>query len=406
MFQDIKYIFKRCGWLMLLFLVLMYVSVMNYIQPYLVVVFSAFALLYVFRKKYINWEVVILGCFSVLYCLMLFLDNNIKSGFNFISYLISPFVFYCFGSFVVDKLKHPRLITIFLLLITLMFALNLYISVVLNINENGLICISRKLKVIGVYVNNKAGTLAATLYGLNVSLGFVGLAIFVYYRKTLNVGVRILFLTLSVFSLITVIHLVNRTGLVLLVLCFVAVTFYNMRRSFWRVLGVLVIGAIVVYFVYSFGWVGEEVLQAYEDREIEGHSIAESGGRTARWIDAIKLLFEYPWGYSDLRGVTVHYAHNLWLDVGRVAGVLPFVVLLIAAILYGINFLKLLSRNDGFLCSIFLAYNVVFFLSCMVEPILEGMPLYFYLYVMLWGMQRQYLKIRENIDKLYLRNNI
>ena len=406
MFQDLRYIFKRCGWLMLLFLVLMYVSVMNYIQPYLVVVFSAFALLYVFRKKYINWEVGTLGCFSVLYCLMLYIDNNIGSGFNFIAYLISPFAFYCFGSYVVDRLKHPRLITIFLLLMTLMFALNLYISVVIDINENGFLNIFRLLEVIGVYVDNKTGTLAATLYGLNASLGFVGLVVFAYCRKTLNIWVRVVFLILAIFSLTTVVHLINRTGLVVLVLCFVAVTLYNIKRNFWRVLGVLVIGAIVVYFAYSFGWVDEEILQVYEAREERGHRISEGGGRTARWIEAIELLVEHPWGYSDLRGVKVHYAHNLWLDVGRVVGVLPFVALLIVTISYGINFLKLLGKNDGFLCSIFLAYNVVFFLSCMVEPIMEGMALYFYLYVMFWGMQRQYLKIRENVDKLSLRNNI
>jgi O-antigen ligase len=214
------------------------------------------------------------------------------------------------------------------------------------------------------------------------------------------------FLILTILSLITVIHLINRSGLVVLILCFVAVTIYNMKRDFGRVLGLLAIGAIVIYFVYNLSLVDEEILQVYEAREVRGHSISEGGGRMTRWTDAIELLFEHPWGYSDLRGIKVHHAHNLWLDVGRVAGVLPFVALLIVTISYGINFLNLLGRNDGFLCSIFLAYNVVFFLSCMVEPIMEGMALYFYLYVMFWGMQRQYLKIRENVDKLSLRNNI
>ena len=401
MFQDIKYIFKRCGWLILPFFILMCCSV-TILQTYLMAIFSLLLLIFLPKKKYINGEALLLLAFSILYCLMLVLDGKLKiMSTAMIFYLLSPIMFYCFGGSVMDKLRQPNSIVVFLLLTTLLFALNLYISIFLDIQENGFINVFRQVKVLGMIVeSNKSGALAATLLGLNASLGFVGLSIFAYCRKKLNLWVKVLFLILTILSLITVIHLVNRTGLVVLVLCFVAVTLYNMKRNFWRVLGVLAIGAIVVYFAYSFGWIDEEILQVYEAREEQGHRISEGGGRVARWTDAIELLFEHPWGYSDLRGVKVHHAHNLWLDVGRVAGVLPFVALLIVTISYGINFLKLLSKNDGFLCSIFLAYNVVFFLSCMVEPIMEGFPLYFYLYMMLWGMQRQYLKMLANDRKL------
>lgn len=401
MFQDIKYIFKRCGWLILPFFILMCCSV-TILQTYLMAIFSLLLLIFLPKKKYINGEALLLLAFSILYCLMLVLDGKLKIiSTAMIFFLLSPIMFYCFGSNVVDKLRNPNSIVVFLLLTTLLFALNLYISVFLDIQKNGFINIFRQVKVLGMIVeSNKSGTLAATLLGLNASLGFVGLSIFVYSRKDLNLWVKVLFLILTILSLITVIHLVNRTGLVVLVLCFVAVTLYNMKRSFGRVLGVLAIGILVAYFAYSFGWVDEKILQVYEAREERGHTIAEGGGRTARWVDAVELLVEHPWGYSDLRGGKVEYAHNLWLDVGRGAGVLPFVALLIVTISYGINFLKLLGRNDGFLCSIFLAYNVVFFLSCMVEPIMEGFPLYFYLYMMLWGMQRQYLKMLANDRKL------
>lgn len=394
MLQDIKYIYNRCGWLILPFFILLCCSV-TILQTYLMSIFSLLLLVFLPKKRYVNNESLLLLIFSILYSLIMVMDGKM----NFISTsmiftLLSPIMFYCFGEYVVDKLRHPNLIVVFFLLLTLLFSLNLYISIFFDIKENGFINVFRQVKVLGFVVeSNKSGTLAATLLGLNASLGFVGLAIFAYYRKKLNVWVRSMFLILTILSLVAVVHLINRTGLVVLVVSFFAVTFYHMKRNFWSVLGVLVIGIIVVYFAYSFSWVNEDILKAYEEREIEGHSVAEGGGRTKRWTDAIKLLVKHPWGYSDLRGVKVHHAHNLWLDVGRVAGVLPLVVLLIATILYGINFLKLLSKDDGFLCSIFLVYNVVFFLSCMVEPIMEGFSLYFFLYVMFWGMQNQYLKL-------------
>lgn len=399
MYQDIKYIFKRCGWLMLLFCVVMYTSLM-YFNVYLIALFSFLVLLLVPFRKYVNKECLLLFSFSVLYCLNLWIDDGIESLFLLLTYFISPIAFYIFGSYVVNRLKSPKLISIFLLIFSIFFMANLYYCVIKDINENGYIDWLRSIDIVGRTMTGKSKHLSATLLGLNASLGFVGLSIFVYSRKNLSLLVRILFLVLCVLSILTVTHLINRTGLVVLVACFVCITIFMMKRHLWSVLAVVILGGIIAYFVYSFGWIDESILQAYEDRDVEGHSLKEGGGRIDRWLEGFEMLFSHPWGYSKISGT--HYAHNLWLDVGRVAGFIPFIVLVLATVSYGVKFLKLLSKNDGFLCPIFLAYNVVFFLSCMVEPIMEGFPLYFYLYVMIWGMQNQYLKLLVTRKDVYL----
>lgn len=402
MIQDIKYIFSICKGKMWFFLILMIFSTTNF-NIYVTTIFSLFMLFSISWKKYVNKEFIVLLFFSISYSLVLWAKGFLYFRVFMFCLFIAPIMFYSFGRYVVGRMRNPNLIVAFLALFTFLFSINLYVSTLIDIQKNGFIDFFREVSLIGYEVKNEANALAATLLGLVASLGLVGLSIFVYCSNNLNLDVRCVFVVLFLFSLLTVVHLINRTGLVVFLLSFLGVTLYNIKRRFWKVLGICIWGILFVCFIYFFDLINlEEIVNAYSARELNGAKIGEAGGRIKRWTDAIAFLVENPYGYHSLK-TYVPYAHNMWLDVGRVAGFFVMVLLLLATILSSITLLKLLKQKDTFLSSIFLAYNIVFFLSCMVEPVIEGFPLYFFFYVMLWGMQREYLHVISDKKVLFIK---
>lgn len=377
--------FRGSIFLQIIFCIVMLVSIWTNITIYAVLLFSICVLLYVPVTKYIDTTAILISLFSFTYCLIQ-VFHDVISWANLISYLICPILFYFWGKFVVDKTNGNlnKLITFWCISI-LLFSVILYISTAQDIILNGFINSSRTFPIWGSV--SGAESLSATLYGLNASLGLVGLPFYFTKCKTRKL-IKYIFLLLSILSLITVIHLINRTGIVILVLCFVTVALYRYNGNIFRLLALCSIIVIISLILVQFQVINQDISDAYIIRDDGVGSINTAGGRLEKWIIGLNNIFKHPFGW-EFSSIKYGYAHNLWIDIARIAGIIPFTLFLIVSIFAFNTLRKLLKYREKKITPLILGLNICFFLSSFVEPVIEAMPLYFYLYIMLWGIQQQ-----------------
>lgn len=108
-------------------------------------------------------------------------------------------------------------------------------------------------------------------------------------------------------------------------------------------------------------------------------------------------LFIYPFG-GHL--IPLKYAHNLWLDVLLIVGLIPFFFLVLYTIKILLNLFKLTKSSivsTEFKILIFSIYTG-YLLNFMVEPILEGVPFMFITFCLINGMVKKYLYIIDKIN--------
>ena len=361
-------------------------SIWTGVSIYITVIFSFAILLFVPVTKYIDKTAVLLLSFSIAYCLTL-MCFDVASWTNLISYLICPFLFYCFGQFVVDRVDNIDQLTIFWSISILLFSVILYMSAIQDIIQNGFVNITRSFSIWGASTERSA--ISATLYGLIASLGLVGLPFFFIKTGTKPI-IKCIFLILGICSIMTVLQLVNRTGLVVVALTFIILILYNYKSRFFHIIAACAALIFIFCLLIKLQIINQDVFQAYIDRNDGVGSVSTAGGRTERWITGFQNIFIYPFGWAHAK-IQYSYAHNLWLDVARAGGILSFIPLVIATVFSYKTFFKLLRFRDRKFMPLLLGLNVCFFLSSFVEPVIEAIPLYFYLYLMLWGMQSQLL---------------
>lgn len=373
----------------LYFLVLLSSLWSNY-SIYVTVLFSGFIFLRNLVLKNIDTTALGLLSFSIIYSLI-YLPNS-HSWTIFISYLLCPTAFYIFGKYAIDKLHNTNNIIKFWCASILLFSIVLYISTLIDIIQIGFINTARSFVVYG---SKNSASMSATLYGMTASLGLVGLPYF-FVKQNLKIT-QYTFLLLSLLSLTTVIHLVNRTGLVVTVICSIIMFFYIFRNKKTTLILTCSLIVIIIVSLIQFDIIDQSIFEAYQNRDTDTGSVDSAGGRTELWSLALNNLFKYPFGWLD---TNTAYSHNLWLDIARVAGIMPFVLFFIISIkTYKILF-KLLRTKEKVVTPLFLGLHVCFFLTSFVEPVIEAVPLYFYLYLMLWGMQNKFLAKLKSIKKL------
>ena len=329
--------------------------------------------------SHIRTTFICVALFSISYTAILLINGLAESLSEAFVTLLSPICFYLAGSQLArnnEKRLDPEKIT--LILIT-SFALLTYIRTFQSINALGVVNASRVL-VFG----NKEVVLSATLYGLNVAFGLTGLALFIFHKHSIY---RLVYLLIFTFSILLVIHLVNRTGIVLagaaVVLCFVYSLKYK-KLNFSTVILLLFLASCVFWFTGN-----ADVNSAYEAR---ADSVSSGGGRSQLWEASIECLLKYPGGWVNEPGAIQQYAHNLWLDIARQTGWIPFIFMLIASIA-AIRKMYILLMNDKNMQYIWLfTLNGTFFLAAMVEPVIEALPSFLYIGAFLWGLQDEVAK--------------
>lgn len=325
--------------------------------------------------------------FSITYALITFINHSYGGVAELIGYLIAPYSFYVFGKYMVEKNRSDSFLSTFFLLTILLLGIRVYWQSGIAIFGGEIISTDRHL-----LLGDEDSHLNATLLGTVLSLGFAGLPYFLYVKNDNSTIRKSVYLLLTVFSLLSVIHLLNRTGLFVMALALFTSFLYRMRSGKIKTVFLLVAVIVLIYFLFTTNENWNEIFSAYQVREESTEqSILTGGGRFYRWGAAIVNMFIHPFGWEAKYG----YVHNFWLDVARVAGILPFGALFIATI-KGLSPVVKMSRvkSDGLIVFI-IALNVCFFFTCLVEPIMEGVSTYAYLFFMQWGIQKRYYELLQ-----------
>lgn len=157
------------------------------------------------------------------------------------------------------------------------------------------------------------------------------------------------------------------------------------RRSLLIFIAVLAGAAFVIYLMYSFNIAGVKDLwnRSYLSARFASNSANnESIFSTGRWdIKAkyISNMFDYPWGGGKLRTeVCVSYAHDIWLDTWSYGGAISFVILIVYIARILMRLASLFRHTEDASVKVFTAcYAVVMMIQLMIEPIIQGAPVFF-----------------------------
>lgn len=317
--------------------------------------------------------------FSLTYSYpFMFRDDTVMSSFLFI--LLYPGIAMSAGLFLGRRLRNPQTGLLTLVLMFCCLALPVILANVIDfIETRSFINVSRT-----VAYNSTGDVRGATGYGMMAALAVGCCGLFLLQaRNFFDSRLKVLLLVFSIGAVFSCVHLVNRTGLVLAVVSCLAALFvppYSKKKIVYVV--IMAIVALVVFF-YFFGDAFEmaDAVEAYNKRDHGNSEVSTLSGRTDRYIAAIKMIIEEPWG--DIRGLVFEgrgtYAHLMVLDAGVISGVIPMVILLILEVYFALTLFKAFRKEylSCFERGLVLLIMVTYVLQTMVEPIIQGSPQFF-----------------------------
>lgn len=202
----------------------------------------------------------------------------------------------------------------------------------------------------------------------------------------------------------------TRTQFIILGICFVICTFvYLVQKG--RLKGAISFAVICLlicllsFYTYSHNWFGLKTLidaSNLADRfsAIHGDSLKKADSyRISSIPRGFVTLFEHPFGGL----ISETYYHNTWLDIGRVAGIFPFIFWLIYTAVEFAHMISIVKKR--FICAEFrillLGLYLGIYLNMFVEPGMEGFRWLIYTFAWIGGMV-DCIYYRICIDKTYV----
>lgn len=329
-------------------------------------------------KIYYDYSALFLFCFLFSYFSFLVFNINFNSN-NFYSYIELLSIFFLYFSYILGlnlKIKKDNFLKlIYITILSLSIVPLISISIFLfnsGFEEGG-----RSIP----YFYNKDIDVAATVMG-----GFILLSCTFYSQIFFkNINKFYLFIYLAVVLLCTI-RLGSRTLILVTLISIIIGYLYHFKITLKN----LVTPFFLLFLGYYLFLMNKDKLLLYFSDRI-GHNeagVASAGGRSEKWLSAFNMIFEKPLGWDlSLFG----YAHNIFLDVARSGGVLSMLLLLLwflSSTFYFIYDLKKLKikKIKALLLSIF----IVFLVSSMLEPIMDGFIYFFAAYLFILGLFRRY----------------
>lgn len=231
---------------------------------------------------------------------------------------------------------------------------------------------------------------AATGSGVLNTMIFSLLAYLLFIEK--DKKIKILGLVLEIVACIYSFQLGGRTQLIILGFVFVIIFFFYLfeKKGFvptFKIIMRLVFLVILVYIVYQLDIFS--IKTTIENSNLllrleQGGLEASDQYRINSVLNGLLSLINHPFGGQE----TVFYFHNMWLDVGRVSGVFPFLFLLLYSVLATYHVLMIFFNKNYnitiryLFLSLYLGIQINFF----TEPIMEGAISFFLAFCFLSGL--------------------
>lgn len=360
-----------------------------------------YCLMYLFNERFSKTFMItlfILLSFTVSYSIML-LHYGYFTIPTVLGRLIFPIILFIIGNKLSKNDIHDKKTTGYLISITVASALYGFLSLIKSMIMYGNIDVMIK-ELEGRFVINLWNNGLTVATGLNsyLSLGLSLLPLFFLGSNNSNNfkanSFKIYIFCFIAFSssFYTMLSLGNRTGFLIVLISFIIVILFVDKFNMKKVFRLLIISLLTMlsYIIYSINTLGiKENLQNsfIYNRFISGSIMQDP--RTDAWKTTLFGIFKSPLGGRET-DIKINFAHNLWLDVGYDAGIIPFslIVLFTLVSLYSlIVFIK--SETTTLLKGLVLALYTAFFITFMVEPILQGLIIYFTLFCFVLGVIQQ-----------------
>lgn len=185
----------------------------------------------------------------------------------------------------------------------------------------------------------------------------------------------------------------NRTQIVILVaVTAVAGSIYlfecGWQKNFSKTLVRVCFVVVLLFVLYRFNMFGMADLINKSNlvaRFIENNEIQKSNTeRVNQFLKGINNLFQHPFGGQKVQG----YYHNMWLDISRIAGIVPMIIMLIyngitcRDVVYMFRDKQIDIEIRYMMLSLYIGCLMNFF----VEPVLEGLTSFFLAFCVMNGI--------------------
>lgn len=373
--KQIYSTFKEHG-LKLILLLIMLASIMSPLHVYIKDVLSIILLCLVAKGPF-NKTFLQLLLFSFFYFLFAFLEDS-SNLTELFSYLLCPVTFYLLGQRISkESTSEENLMNVFIL-ITIAANIVLWTNSLSDSVQHGVINVGRIIE------NDSQREISATLQGLLLSIGISGIAYVIVSGSFLKWR-SLVMLCFSLLSLFCTIHLVSRTGIGIFVIAIIVAMLYMFRGGKAYVILSITTLYVIYLLLTHYGIINADVFEAYEARAFNQNT---AGGRTEIWISSLAELINNPLGWEKIElGYSKGFCHNLWLDVARRTGWIPFIILLFITFKKLFELSKLALHSQKPFVGYFTALMICVLTTCFLEPVIEGVSIYFYFLCFLWGIQ-------------------
>lgn len=384
--QRANFGLKDVTWLSLI--AIYCINLNSSVLPFL---FLPVVFVYLLKEKYNIVPLLIAAAFSVSYALFVYsyhFSSDIKAV---LMYLMCPSCFYIFGSYIAQGDSDFKKTTRMLMVVVTCFTLFGFLSLYKTLSRYGSIDALTTALNGRVVLNYWNGSLiAATGINTFLSLGLSLGGVLFLSSEGMRKWVKLLCLAVFAVSLYSVVALGNRTGIIIVAAAFIMVYLFAEKFTATKAVRsvLFLLFSVVLILLYQAGlFSAKQTLEGTLMYSRFHQTSMLEDPRIEAWKASFWGLFEHPMGGRLTELPQVKYAHNLWLDVGYTAGVMPFLLLLIFTIL-AIRTLIMFVRSDApvMLKGIFIGLFTAFFITFFFEPIMEGWFSYFTVFCLIFGM--------------------
>lgn len=376
---------KISNWGGVLFILLCFILVIGRSEG-MIALFAVFSLLTLFKIKNIKPDntAILLLVFSFLYIITSYINGAVRNLSSIIIYGLPWFIFYSYGKFVANGTQNDRDIVDFIIIIALCMGLTAYVSTIQKVIISGsIVDVTRSFYLF----NNENYKFAGTSICVGVYVGYIGLTAFFLLAEWK--WERWAFLLLFVLSILVAVNVVTRFPIAAAAICFLFILFLKYKGRSLRLLGILLLVSVIFFILYYQGGGIGQVFEAYSVRNEDMDNVSTLSSRTIIWSEALQNLFIYPFGWYG-KADSHSFMHNMWLDIAKYSGIIPFLLLCTVTIKSFITNFKILRIQRTTLAYILLALNLCFCLVVFVEPVFGGLVAG--VGCMVWGVQESYLQ--------------
>ncbi|MBX9969232.1 hypothetical protein H7K06_17095 [Priestia aryabhattai] len=372
------------------------------------------------EKKFtlnVEWMVLFLSFAS--YYLIFQTYNGIQIE-NLISFFLGPLIFYFAGSKLIKKSTGNKEFTFEKVVIILLTGSAIFATLCIVYKLTHMSLYDTQFTQADIFFSMKERYVLNVWNGalfhptnLNSQYIFVSITALYFIQRVKKVKQKIWFVAMLAFMVWGSLTTASRTNLYIFLVMIIIGYLVNMKISSKKseirikkktLLKMIGIAFLLMVLALLWNKISQTFLSntALFNRINSENLSLEHDGRWERMERVYSNLLNYPFG-----NMPFPHAHNLFLDIARVAGIFPMVFMIIYFFMITsttIRFLKnKLISQEVRLLGILLFIGM--FISFMIEPVLEGRPYIFMMFCFINGMMRSMVTLNHKFQETNLKTS-